>query len=344
MTNKLFRQLGLQLILLGLCSTVFAQDGTLLAANRVGGSISFIDLATEFEIARLPIGPIIPHEVHVSPDGRWALTTEYGPNSNPGRHVVLIDIVNTQIMGRIDLGPESRPHTALFLPDSRHAVATMQDSDQLALIDTATLRVVKTFPTGAREGHMVRISPDGSRAYVTSRGNEGHLSVIYLDEDRAPTVIETGAGAEGLAVSPDGSEIWVSNRLQSDISIIDADTLEIVDVIDARPLAGRIEISAEGLVAVPNGGGGEVVSQYARIYDLQSREILREAAIRDGAAGSGNFGIFIRAGHLYVSDPVEQNIQVFDMNSMAAPKVLAYGISGPDGMDWSPLRVGVLEN
>ena len=326
-----------------LSANSFAQEGTLLVANRVGGSISMIDLATEIEIVRLPVAPIIPHEVHISPDGRWALTTEYGGNNNPGRHVILIDVVNAQIVGKVDLGPDSRPHTALFLPDSRHAVATMQDSDQLALIDTATLKVVRTYPTGGREGHMVRISPDGSRAYVTSRGDDGHLSVIYLNEDRAPSVIETGLGAEGLAVAPDGSEIWVSNRLQSDISIVDSDSLRVVDVIDARPYAGRIEISESGLVAVPNGGGGQVVPQYARVYDMSSREMLREAAIRDGEPGAGNFGILVRGEFLFVSDPVEKNIQVFDMNRMDEPKILAHGLAGPDGMDWSPLRMGVLD-
>ena len=131
----------------------------------------------------MPIGPIIPHEVAVSPDGRLALTSEYGPNSNPGRHVILIDVATASIIGRIDLGPNSRPHTARFLPDGQHAVATMQDSDQLALLDLNSMQVVRTYPTGGREGHMVRLSPDGSRAYVTSRGAEGTLSVIFLNEE-----------------------------------------------------------------------------------------------------------------------------------------------------------------
>lgn len=199
MINKSIRWLGLLFILLCLSAGALAQEGTLLVANRVGGSISMIDMSTKVEIARLPIGPLTPHEIDVSADGRWALTTEYGPNSNPGRHVILIDIPNARIVSRLDLGPDSRPHGVLFLPDSRHAVATMQDSDQLALIDTFSMQVVRTYATGGREGHMVRLSPDASRAYVASRGGEGTLSVVYLNEDRDPTVIPTGAGAEGLA-------------------------------------------------------------------------------------------------------------------------------------------------
>ena len=84
----------------------------------------------------------------------------------------------------------------------------MQESDRLALVDLETRAVIRTYATGGRDGHMVRLSPDGSRAYVTSRGAEGTLSVIFLEEDRAPVVIGTGLGAEGLDVSADGSEVW----------------------------------------------------------------------------------------------------------------------------------------
>ncbi|MGB5253603.1 MAG: hypothetical protein WBN68_12865, partial [Sedimenticolaceae bacterium] len=55
-------------------SRLLAMEGTLLVANRDGGSISLIDFPTRVEVARLPIGPVIPHEVDVSPDGRLALT------------------------------------------------------------------------------------------------------------------------------------------------------------------------------------------------------------------------------------------------------------------------------
>ena len=186
MTKTLLRWAIQPVLMICLCSSASAFEGTLVVANRAGGSISLIDLETGLEVARVPVGPIIPHEVAVSADGRFALTGEYGPNDSPGRHVILIDIPNARIVGRIDLGENSRPHTAVFLPDGQRAVATMQDSDQIALIDLGTMAVVRTYPTGGREGHMVRLSPDGSRAYVTSRLAEGTLSVIFLDEDRPP--------------------------------------------------------------------------------------------------------------------------------------------------------------
>lgn len=59
---------------------------------------------------------------------------------------------------------------------------------------------------------MLRLAPDDSRAYVAARGGRGTLSVIWLNEERPPVVIATGEGAEGIAVSPRGDDIWVANR------------------------------------------------------------------------------------------------------------------------------------
>ena len=324
-------------------AAAYAAGGTLLSANRNGGSVSFFDMPTGIEIARVPVGPAIPHEVSVSPDGRFALTSEYGPDDNQGRHIILIDVASASIVSRIDVGPDSRPHSVQFLPDGKRAVATMQESDQIALVDLEDGKVVRSYPTGGREGHMVRLSPDGRRAYVTSRGAEGTLSVIFLDEDRDPVVIPTGAGAEGLAVTPDGKEVWVANRAETSISIIDTQALEEVARLESRPSAGRIEISADGAYAVvPNGGLGATVPQYLRLYDVRARRLLKEVPLREGEAGGGNFGIWIHGNEVYASDPNQGSIQVFRLDDLADRTVLVAHHDAPDGMAWSPLRVNAM--
>jgi DNA-binding beta-propeller fold protein YncE len=324
-------------------SNAVALDGTLIVANRTGGSISFIDLAAGVEIARVPIGPVIPHEVAVSPDGRLALTSEYGPEDNHGRHIVLIDVASASVVARVDLGPGSRPHTPLFLPDGRHAVATMQESDRLALVDLEARRVVRTYPTGGREGHMVRLSPDGSRAYVTSRGAEGTLSVIFLNEERRPVVIETGAGAEGIDVSADGSEIWVANRQEETISVIAADSLEVVATLSSRPFSGRIEMGPDGFAIVPNGGGQAApVPRHVRLWDVASRRLIAEVPL-PGEPFEGNFGALIHDGMAFVSDPGEGIIQMFDLDGLGNRTVLLENHESPDGMAWTPVRVNVME-
>ena len=327
----------------GLTGAAVAQEleGTLLVANRDGGSVSFFDLTTRLEMARLPIGPVIPHEIAVSPDGRWALTGEYGPGDDRGQRLVVIDVANAQITGRIDLGPESRPHSMMFLPDSRHAIATLEDSDTIALVDIVDLEVLDTWPTGGRDGHMVRLSPDGARAYVTSRGAEGTLSVISLDDDSDPVVIATDMGAEGLAVTPDGSEVWVVNRTVGTISIVDTGSLSVVETVDARPGAGRAEISPGGRALVPNGSAGQETARYLTLFDIEDRSVLGELAINDGEPGPGAFGIHIFGETAFVADRAERSIAIYDLENFPAAQHLASDLPNPDGLGYSPLRLAV---
>jgi YVTN family beta-propeller protein len=332
-------------LLLAMASSSASQGvgGTLLVANRTGGSISLFDLASGVEMARVPIGPAIPHEVGVSPDGRLALTGEYGPNDAPGRHLVLIDIPEGRQIARIDLGPKSRPHSVVFLRDGRRAVATMEQSDQIALVDVVDRKVLGTYPTGGREGHMVRLSPDGARAFVTSRGAEGTLSIIPLATDAPPVVIPTGAGAEGLAVTPDGREVWVVNRIAKSISIIDTGSLKVIQTIDVPPDARRAEISVSGRVLVPHGGTDAAPAQYLSVYDVKSRALVNRLAMHEGRKGSGGFGIHIVGERAFVSDRLDRALFTIDLDDLKSPRVLATGHDDPDGLAVSPVRVAVLE-
>lgn len=332
-------------LLLATSSNVSSQGahGTLLVANRTGGSISLFDLDSGIEMARVPIGTAIPHEVAVSPDGRLALTGEYGPNDVPGRHLIVIDVAEGRLVARIDLGPKSRPHSAVFLPDGRRAVVTLEQSDRIALVDLVDRRVLRTYPTGGREGHMLRVSPDGARAFVTSRGAEGTLSVISLAGEAPPVVIQTGAGAEGLAVTPDGREVWVVNRVARTISIVDTGSLTVLQTIDVMPDARRAEVSRSGRVLVPHGGTDAAPAQYLSVYDARSRALVNRLAMHEGRKGPGGFGIHVVGERAYVSDRADRAVFSIDLADLKTRRTLATGHDDPDGLAVSPVRVAVLE-
>jgi YVTN family beta-propeller protein len=322
-------------------SPALAADGTLLVANRSGGSVSLIDLETRTEIARLPIGPVIPHEMATSPDGRFAVTGEYGGANNPGRHLVVIDVAAAEIVSRIDIGPDSRPHSVMFLSDNRRVVATMEQSDALALVDIVAGEVLRTWATGGRDSHMVRLSPDESRAYVASRGGEGTLSVVWLDEDRPPEVIPTGAGAEGIAVSPDGAQVWVANRDDRTISIVDTDALAVTATI-AGPATNRIEFLPNGQAVIPGGSSADGTVRYVTFYEAESTEVVRSVELPDSDSAGTGVRLLAASGLLFLADSALNEISVLDPASGNPPERIAINTDNPDGMAWSPLRVEVL--
>jgi YVTN family beta-propeller protein len=171
-----------------------------------------------------------------------------------------------------------------------------------------------------------------------------HSSNCFLEETRDPVVIVTGGGAEGLAVTPDGREIWVTNRIEGTISIIDAETLEIVEALKSHPFAARIEISSEGHVAIPNGAAAEQLAQYLQIIDLESREVIADLPLDDGRPASGGFGVLIQGSVVYVAGRGRGDLRVFDLRRLEAPPVVvSTRMDDPDGMAWSPLRVAAFD-
>lgn len=318
---------------------VFAQgdSGTLLVANRIGGSVSMIDLQSKTEIARLPIGPVIPHEMAASSDGRWAVTSEYGTGNNPGRHLIVIDVAAASIVSRIDLGPNTRPHSIVFLQNNRHVVVTLERASEIALVDIIDGTIVRTFATGGQDSHMVRLAPDDSRAYVASRGS-GTLSVIWLNEDRPPEVIQTGARAEGISVSPDGQQIWVANQGDSTVTIVDAVTLQARTALTGIA-TNRVEFLPDGQAVLPGGfnSGREIT-----LLDADTLEVTQVLELP--ASNSAGTGVRLLAADnaLFLADSAINEIAVFDPSSGNAPERLGFYPDNVDGMAWSPLRMSIL--
>jgi DNA-binding beta-propeller fold protein YncE len=318
--------------------------GTLVVANKSGGTVSFIDLDTGREAARVEVGRA-PHELAVSPDGRTVLVGEYGPEDAHGRTVAILDVASATVVGRIDVGPDSRPHSIAFLPGGSRAVVTLQNQDTIAVLDLASRTVARTIPTGGRESHMVRLSPDARRAYVTSRLGEGTLSIIDLEGDAPTRVLETGAGAEGLAVTPDGGEVWVLDREAGTVSIVDTSRGVVVERIPARMQSNRIAISGAGEAVVTNGTSGEAAVQYVNLWDVKTRTRKgRELPLKGGQPGEGAFGIWIQDRTAFIADTNGGRVLAYDLDAWGdEPRILISGLEKerPDGMGWSPVRVEV---
>ncbi len=264
-------------VLLTTAGSLAAQEleGTLIVANRNGGSVSFIDLPGGIEMARHPIGARVPHEMAISPNGRIALTSEYGTGDNPGSTVLIFDVPTASLIGEIELGPNTRPHSLDFLPDGRRAVVSMERAGAIALVDVFDRRIIDTFEVGGEDNHMVRVSPDGNTAYAAGRGGAGTLSIVDLTGQRETVVLETGEGAEGMAVSPDGSEVWVANRRAQSVSVIDTRRRRVSRTIEDQGFVGRVDISDGGRVLIPTGGvPGQPGPQEMRIFDVASDELI----------------------------------------------------------------------
>lgn len=103
----------------------------------------------------------------------------------------------------------------------RKAYVGLFGDQAVAVLDTATNRVLKTIPVTAPDGLIV--TPDGKKVYVSS-ADSGSVKVIGTSDDAIVASIDVGAKPAGIAVTPDGSRIVVSVGGANEAVIIDTST------------------------------------------------------------------------------------------------------------------------
>jgi hypothetical protein len=166
-------------LLLALSSSIASQDlrGTLLVANRTGGSISFFDLASGIEMARVPIGPAIPHQVAVSADGRVALTV--GPCARSTRWhgrcagAVSVGVLKSRaLVNRLALheGRKGAGGFGIHIVGERVFVSDRMDRS-LFIMDLDDFKSRRTLVTGHDDPDGLAVSP--VRVAVLERTQNG---------------------------------------------------------------------------------------------------------------------------------------------------------------------------
>ena len=246
-------------------ATAAAQADTLLVVRKSADAVDFIDPGSGIALASVPVGHA-PHEIAVSPDGRRAVVSNYGTREQPGRSLSVLDLEQAQELRQVDLGEHTRPHGVAWLDDAR-AVVTAEGSGHVLVVDADAGKLVAARPTQQQTSHMVAVSPKHpGLAYVGNVGS-GSVSAVELEGAAAPRSIATGAGSEGIAVRPDGREIWVAARSAGAISVLDARSLEPLARLEVPGIPIRVMFDADGRTAYVSCAGASAVVA----IDVESR-------------------------------------------------------------------------
>ena len=235
------------LLLLGAFANAAVTAETLLVVRKTDNAVDFMDPGSGLRLATVPTGQA-PHEISVAPDGRRAAVSNYGTRDVPGTSISIVDLEQPGEVRRIELAPHTRPHGVAWYAADRLAV-TAEGSQSLLIVDPGAGRIVQAIGTAQATSHMVAVSPDATRAYVTNIGS-GTTTVIDLATGRKLTDLPTGNGSEALALTPDGRELWVAAREAGEIAVVDTGALAITARIPAPGMPIRIAFSPEGRTAL----------------------------------------------------------------------------------------------
>jgi len=258
-----------------------AVGGTLLVANKSDHTVDLIDARSGEKRATLPTGRA-PHEAALSPDGRLAVISNYGPRDEAGSTLTVIDVAQAKVVRTIELGKHQRPHGLAWYAGDRLAVTT-EDSAHLLVVDPRAGTVVNEIKTGQKISHMVAVTPDGRRAFVANIGS-GTVTAIDLATAEKIEDIKTGAGTEGIAVTPDGKQLWVSSRAADTLTVISTEQLQPIAQFPCPGFPIRVAITPDGKrVLVSCAKSGEVAVFDAASFEELIRRKLDLAAVAESA-------------------------------------------------------------
>ena len=300
----------------------------LLVLNKAENTLAILNPDTLAVEAKVATGEG-PHEVVTTPDGRLAIVANYGAQQ-PGSTLSVIDIAARKELRRVNLGSLRRPHGLVEVDGKIYFTAEV--NRVVGRYDPATDQVDWVAGTGQAGTHMVAAAPDGSRLYTANIGS-GTVTVMDLYGPPGQLGIDhlpVGKQPEGIAVSPDGKEVWVGRLDGGEIAILDAGTDQLKERLRPRGVPIRIYFTPDGRrVLVSDPAGAQVI-----VYEAATRRELKRIPV-----GKVPVGIAVAPDgrRAFVSLAELGQVAVLDLDALAVVKTAAVG-AVPDGICWAAPR------
>ena len=265
---------------------------TLWVLNDLGDSLTRIDPSTGKKRNTVKVKD--PYNMYYTPDGKFAIVV--------AERIHQLDFRDPETMELKDSlrvpchGVDHMDFTA----DGRFLIASCEFSAELIKVDVAKREVVGTLAFHDEAEHRpvhhpghsvefnpsgmpqdVKTSPDGAVFYVADMVAGG---VYLVDPDRFQIVgfLPTGEGAHGLYASRDSKVLYVSNRDEGSISVIDFASRRVVEkwqLPGGSPDMGGV--SSDGKVLWLSGRYSKEV--YA--IDTQTGKLLARIRVGKGPHG-----------------------------------------------------------
>ncbi len=210
--------------------TITPDSKRIYIGNMGSGTVSVVDIEEKREIKRIA-GFFEPHgfEFVRAANGSKVYV------ANIGAHEVgVIDVATQELVKRINIGSAyvmavaDMPNRLTELAgvvhptltrDLRYAYAADGDSNQVAVIDTATDEVIANIPVGD-EPWRTYASPDGTTMVVLNNGDQT-ISVIDTSTNRVIATFPGGKDMTGINFVNGGEKAYVISRGESAVYVID---------------------------------------------------------------------------------------------------------------------------
>jgi YVTN family beta-propeller protein len=185
----------------------------LLVLNDKGNSLTCIDPETGKPKKTILVND--PYNMYYTPDGRFAIVV-----AEQQRRLNFLDAADMKLYHSLQVPCKGVDHMD-FSADGRYLIASCEFDGSLVKVDVERQQVLGRLPLARHcMPQDVKLSPDGSVFFVADM-DAGGVHLIDGDHLGYMGFIPTGKGAHGLYVSRDSRVLYVSNRGEGSVSVID---------------------------------------------------------------------------------------------------------------------------
>jgi YVTN family beta-propeller protein len=248
---------------------------TLWVDNDAGNSLTPVSPVTG-----RPKGPPVPvsdpYNLYFTPSGRFAIVVAEREHRLDFRFAHSMKLHHA-----LDVPCRGVDHMD-FSADGSFLLASCEFSAEMIKVDVRRERVVGVLhlPRGNAMPQDVKLSPDGKIFYVADMASNG---IWEIDRTGRHVLgfIHTGAGAHGLYPSRDAKLLYITNRNEGTISVLDFATRKLVAKWDVGGSPDMGGVSADGKVLW-------LSARYnAEVYAINTRNGRVLARIRVGYGPHG---------------------------------------------------------
>ncbi|WP_297860628.1 YncE family protein [Meiothermus sp.] len=191
---------------------------TLYVVNDVGQTLIPVDPKTAKPELRIRIAD--PYNLYFTPDGKYALVV-----AEVKQRLDFYDLQTWRHKSSISVPCKGVNHMD-YSADGRTLVAACEFSGDLLKIDVAARKLLAKISLGGMP-QDVKLSPDGQIFYVADM-MAGGVHLIDAEKFQPMGFIPTGKGAHGLYPSRDAKYLYISNRGEGSVSVLEFATRKLV--------------------------------------------------------------------------------------------------------------------
>ena len=232
----------------------------LLLASTVTNELVFVDIKSG-ERKRVVRNIIDPYQLGFTPDGKWFVTAAYrldhvdiyrydGGFKLAGRifidglpshlafdagsktvfvtlqqsaRTVAIDLETQLVKWNTEVG--KAPAGIVMLPDDKRLLVALTGEDAIVTVDPVNGAILGRLQTG-KGAHNFWPKGDNRHWFLSNR-IEGTVSLIDTQEMKVVSSVRIPGGPDCMDITPDGKELWVTQRFLRRVAVVDLATMKV---------------------------------------------------------------------------------------------------------------------